>query len=202
MDLGKHPSFRFPAFCIETEFIVLFTHIIDRSGNRNNVVPFLDALIKKAFEQSVDEISDLLDEHNISGAAIFSLICEKKLIRNREKKALHKKLPGKAKNLVDSYVNGYNNWLLAHILWKAYIQSHDPDYSFGIPKGEDAPSSEAFLYDPQYKPLWALKQAYIEAGRPTHGHAGDDIFIRPIAAWYQLQKKRKTGKAQNTKHIK
>lgn len=124
----------------------------------------MNTLIKRAFEQSVDGICNLLDAHKIRGVEIISLISETKLIRNNNKKSLQNQLQGKAaQSQVDRYVNGYNNWLLTRIFWKAYLKSHDPAFRFGIFEGEDVPPSKTSLHDPAYRPLWAMKQAYIEA---------------------------------------
>src|SRR5688572_16503601 len=95
LNLGKRPPFRFPAFYIETEFIDLFTQIIDQSEKINNVVPYMNTLINRAFEQSVDNICNLLDAHKIKGIEIFSLMGEMKLISNREKKPIHHTLQDK-----------------------------------------------------------------------------------------------------------
>ena len=53
------------------------------------------------------------------------------------------------------------------------------------------------MNDPHYRPLWAMKQAFIEAGQPAHGSANEDIFIRPLAEWYRWRKKhQKISKAR------
>lgn len=184
--LDNDPGLPSPAFCIETEFIDFFAHIIEGNPKRNNIVPFMGTFINKAFEQSIDLISGVLDQHKIEGVEIFSLMCEKKLIRNRVKKELLKKLKGKAAKSLDTYLNAYNNWLLAAILWEAYIRSHDPEFKITITEEEDSDAPVETYNDLNYRPLWAMKQACLEAGDPTHGSGNKDIFIRPLREWYAL----------------
>lgn len=184
LTLDNDPGFLSYAFCIEAEFIDLFAQIIERNAKRNNVIPFMTALIRRYFEQSVDQICGVLDQHKIDGVEIFSLMCEKNLIRNHAKKKLNKKLSGKAvKNLVDTYINAYNNWLLAGILWKAFVQSYDPDFKVKIIEDKDAKAPTEICSGTNYRPLWAMKMACLEAGDPSHGSGDEDIFIRPLKEW-------------------
>ena len=198
--LGNDPGFLFPAFCVETEFITLFAHIIEENPIRNNIIPLVGTFINKAFERSIDQVFDILDEHKITGVQILSLMCQKKLIRNREKKELSKTLRGKAaKSSMDTYLNAYNNWLLAAILWKAYVRSHDPGYGVHITKEEDSDAPAETFNDPNYRPLWVMKQACLgEAGDPTHGSGNEDIFIRPLREWYRLTKQKRLASKSST----
>ncbi|OQP59118.1 hypothetical protein A3860_38785 [Niastella vici] len=181
-DLGEKPGFEFPAFNIETEFIDFFFQIISNTPTRDNVVPFMNRLIERALAESINNIWTVLAHQKADGTEIFELMKGKQLICLRVKRSYNRNVPGKSpKGLISPYWNAYNNWLLAHIFWKAYLQAHDPDFRVINVECEDSDAPVETLYSADFKPLWAMKQAYIAARRPT---GGSDIFIRPIAEWY------------------
>lgn len=184
--LGQKPGFMFPAFCIETEFIDFFFHIIAETPQRNNVVPFMNRLIDQALTESIDHICTILDRHKVDGTAIFELMEQKQFIQLGVKRAYNKQLPGKSpKGLTSPGWCAYNNWVLTEILWKAYLQSHHPDFRVTIVDQEDSDAPVDAFYSADFRPLWAMKHAYVvEAGRPISGSANTDIFIRPIREWY------------------
>jgi len=184
-ELGEKPGFVFPAFIIETEFIDFFFQMISQTPAKEDVVPFMNRLIERALTESINKIWTVLARHNADGTEIFELMQDKQLIPLRVKRAYNRKLPGKSpKGLVSPYWNAYNNWLLATILWKAYLRAHDPDFRLYNLEDEDSDAPLELLYSADYRPLWAMKQAFKEAGKPAHGSAKDDIFIRPIREWY------------------
>ncbi len=183
--LGKKPRFKLPVFVIETDFIDFFAHILERAPKRRNVIPYMDRLIAQAFDESVAEICGMLNQNGVDGTTIFELISDKKLIPTGVRKAYNKKLEGKLrKGLGTGPWRTYNNWLLAGVFWKAFVQSHDPHFKIKIREHEWPKAATETFYDRDYKALWATKEAYVEAGEPKHGYANKDIFIRPHAEWH------------------
>jgi hypothetical protein len=193
--LGKKPAFEFPAFILETEFLEFFAEIIEQAPEYSNIVPFMDQLIDKVLEESIFEICRVLNKYKVDGTTIFGLMAEKKLILTGVRKTYNKQVWGKSpKGLRTEPWNTYNNWLLAEMYWKALIQSYDPGFKLDLKQDNYSKSALKALKDPRYRPLWAMKQAFIEASEPAHGYANEDIFIRPIAEWYGLKKNSGFGK--------
>lgn len=187
--LAKKPAFEFPAFIFETDYLEFFAEIIEQSPEYSNVVPFMDRLIDQVLEGSILEISRVLNKYKVDGTAIFELMAEKKLILTGVRKGYNKLVRGKlSKGLRTESWKTYNNWLLADIFWKAFIQSYDAGFKIDLNQYNYSKSALKALKAPHYRPLMAMKQAYIEAGEPAHGFANEDIFIRPIAEWYGLKK--------------
>jgi hypothetical protein len=187
--LGKKPAFEFPAFIFETEYLELFAEIIEQVPEYSNIVPFMDQLIDQVLEESILENCRVLNKYKVDGTAIFELMAEKKLILTGVRKAYNKQVRAKSsKGLSIESWKAYNNWLLADIFWKALIQSYDAGFKINLKQDNYSKSALKTLKDPHYRPLWAMKQAYIEAGEPAHGYSNEDIFVRPIAEWYGLRK--------------
>src|SRR5436190_225911 len=123
--LGKNPPFDLPAFIFETDFIDFFALILERMPETSNVVPLMDQLIAQNFKRSVAGIRGILDQNKADGAAIVKLISNKQLILTSARKAYNKKVPGKSRKGLEMGIwRMYNNWLLAGLLWKAFVQSH------------------------------------------------------------------------------
>lgn len=188
--LGKKPPFQFPAFLIETDYTDAFAYIIECVPWVNNIVPFMDRLIDQALEQSIHEMCSLLDRYKADGTQIFELMSDKQFILMGHRKAYNKMIPGRTpKGILPDLWKAYNNWLLAEIFWKAYIQSHNPSLKIQIKEHEFSKGALASMYNPDFRPLWAMKQAYAQYGAPAQGYAKDDIFVRPIAEWHIFIKK-------------
>jgi hypothetical protein len=191
--LGKTPPFDFPAFIFETDFIDFFALILERMPETSNVVPLMDQFIAKNYKRSVAEIRGILNQNKADGAAIVKLISNKQLILTSVRKAYNKKV-GKLRNgLGAGPWRAYNNWLLAGLLWKAFVQSHDPAYKVTITEYEDTGLPMETFDDPNLRALWAMKQTFAQVGRPTHGNANGDVFIHPLAEWYLFLKNQGMG---------
>ena len=187
--LGKNPPFDFPAFIFETDFIDFFALILERMPETGNVVPLMDKLIARNLDESVVAINEILTQNKVADTAIAALLSNKQLILTSVRKAYNRKARGKSrKGLGPRPWRMYNNWLLAGIFWKAYLQSYDPKFKVNIDEYEDAEIPVETLLDPNLRPLWVMKQAFAEAGSPSHGSANKDIFINPLAEWYLFLK--------------
>lgn len=184
--LGQKPGFICPSFNIETEFIKFYFYIIDETPKSDNVVPFMNRLIDQALTESTNHICSILEKHKkVDGTEIFNLMQEKQFITLGVKKAYNKQVPGKSpKGFTSPFWNTYNNWLLADIFWKAYVQAHDPELKVTIVVQEDSDAPVEALYSADFKPLWIMKQAYIEDGPKYTESTNDDIYISPLREWF------------------
>jgi len=189
-ELGERPGFEYPAFCIETQFIDVFVLMLKRAPEREHIVPFMNNLLKGALRESIDQVCHLLDQYKVDGSEIHELMRERKLLRNRVRRTYNKKLQVKSpKGLTIDHCNAYNNWLLAIAFWKAYLLSHDPEFIVEPAEDEYSDTPVEAFFGSELRPLWAMKQAYLNAGRPLHGTALDDISIRPHREWYIYSQK-------------
>jgi hypothetical protein len=191
LEVGRKPAFDYPAFVIEIDFIDMFIHMTKWSPDLPDIIPFIETLIARALEESIVDLIEVLKLHKVDDNGIFEMASNKQLILTGVRKAYNRKIPGKApKGLGTEPWKTYNNWVLAQLFWKAIVQSYDPSFKVRVIESDWSGSAIETFYDPVYRPLWAMKQAYAEAGSPSHGNSNDDIFMRAIAEWFlYLQKK-------------
>jgi len=191
----KKPPFTYPAFCVELDYVDFFIFMLKsfRTAETNNIVPFVSSHFEQGFDAAFLKICRILDQHSADGSDIYSLMSERKFIIRKDKRNYNRKVPGKCpKGLKNDEWEGYNNWLATTIMWNGFIEAHDPDYSVYISQEEDIETSIKDLLNPDYKPLWGMKQSYYAAGRPCIGWTPDCVTLRPLSSWIMYMKQLKT----------
>lgn len=188
----EHPPFPSPGFLVELQFLGFFALMIERIPDSNNIVPQIEETIERALKNAFLEICKALDGHKeADGSEIFNLASGNEFIRRSVIKAYNKKLEGKSpKILKHTEWIAYNNWLLTSLFWKAYKESFNSDTQFNIPVDDYPETPKEVLLLDDYKPLWAMRLAYKNAGVYI-GFTGDSITVRPHVEWRRFMNKHK-----------
>ena len=190
----KAPPFDYPTFCPELEYVSFFIYLLIKvsGAGANNIVPFVSRHFEQGLDEAFTRICRILDRHRADGSGIYNLMEERKFILRGVKRSYNRKVPGKSpKGLTYDEWESYNNWLAADIMWNGFIEGHDPEFKVSISKEEDIDIPVEDLLCPDYRPLWAMKQAFDKAGRPTSGNELDSVYLRPIGFWVQYMKREK-----------
>lgn len=186
----EQPPFPSPGFLQELRFLDFFVLMIAHLPNSTNIVPQIEEIIEHALKDSFMQICRVLNEHKeTDGSEIFNLAAENEFIPISVIKSYNKNVEGKSpKGLRRTDWIAYNTWLLTSVFWKAFIDSHDPDFQLDIHVDEYPETPDEILLQDDYKPLWAMRQAYKATGINI-GFNGDRICVRPHEEWHRFMNK-------------
>jgi hypothetical protein len=193
--LAAHRDFQLndPPFVIETIYLKFFADFVDRetSDLPVDIIEHIRGKFKEALDSTAMQVSEMITENAGDGAALQSLIDNRKIIFRRDRTLYNKQFRGTAKKgLTTDPWSDYNHWVIAAALWEGLVRSLDNYYTIAIP--HNCEESIVKLMSPDIKPLWGMWQAYNALGRPILSTAndldGNCIYIREYRSWLMYRK--------------